>query len=292
MANAILITGNTYPARRELRAAGCLFDRDETGYIVAADNAKAREIAEERGLDVEAYDATEEQLTPATGDRLRTIRQDRIDRRVDRLNDRADRAEARADKIRATRPHHENDWAFITQPIMVGHHSEGRHRNMRKAMSNRIDREMTERTNAAELRSKADWQYPARVKGDADRSRNKAIDKARDEISNGDLVNSAIYGECIVIKVNTKTARVKMERSGSVFPVPLNFLTLIEKREPVRVEPQFKKGDLVTVSTMGGKHPGVILRRTPSAYSVKFHWHGRVEDKRTFAECYLTPRAA
>ena len=297
MTNAILITGNTYPHRRTMRAAGALFDRDEKGYIAAHDNQAARDAAGAAGLDVVEYDATDEQLTPATGERLRQIRQEKRDRYAERLRDRADAADRRANEAHNKISQGERDFLALAEPIKIGHHSERRHRKLIERYGNAMDKACTEAREAEKLRSKADWidAAPARVKGDAQRRRDAEIEIARDVFSKGDYVDT-LYGPAIIEKINQKTARVRVEKSGSCFSEPLNWLKLIEKREPVFEAPAFKKGDKVYVQSHHKQRPGVILRKTPRGYSVRYFWTTNVLgyseriEKATFVESSIQPR--
>lgn len=296
MSNAILITGNTYQHRRELRAAGCIFDRNEMGYIVSAENATARDIAERHGLDVDDYDATDEQLTPATGERLRAIRQDRIDRRRARLLDRAERAERRAGEAMNRISDGERSFLSLGEPVKVGHHSERRHRKLLDRFASAMDKSCEESSYARELRSSAEWMGDAVVKGDAEKRRQARRDAADAVISVGDLVDTCHMGRAVVLAINTKTYRVRLESSGSIYAHDKSYCSLIEKREPeAPALPKFKKGDRVLVHHFTrGDLPGVILRRTPRGYSVRYDLGNATRPiitKDTFAETDIKPAA-
>lgn len=274
--NALLITGNTYPHRRTLRGFGCLFDRDEMGYIVSSENALARDYANNQDdLDVSDYEATDEQLTPATGERLRAIRQDKINRRRERLLSQADAADRRAEEQRNRVSKQERDFLSLGEPIKVGHHSERRHRRLVDKAWDSTLKAGAEYAKAEELRQKAAWLMPAQVKGDAAKRQQARRDKADNAIDAGDLVRTSIYGEATVIKVNKKTFRICISKTGKELNVDKGYCTLLEKR-PLKnpSKPQFKKGDRVLVKPWHHRPPekGVILRRTPNGYSVEYSW--------------------
>ena len=295
MTAAILITGNTYPSRHALRAAGALFDYNEKAYIAAADNARARTAAEEAGLCVNRYDATEEQLAPATGDRLREIRQMKKDRYRDRLLARADAADQRAEKAAHRISNGEREFLALGEPIKIGHHSERRHRKLIERAWNAFEAEASEHRKADGLRRKAEGMAPARVKGDAAREHQEERDRASAAISKGDLVNTGIYGPATVTRVNKITFAVCSERTGSILKVDKAFCTLIEKRTPeAKPAPKFKKGDRVRVYPWPARADkaeyGTIRRRTPNGYSVEYTWHFRdreYTEVRTFPEASI-----
>lgn len=297
MLNAILITGNTYPNRRQLRALGCLFDRNEMGYIVCADNSEAFDFASEHGLDVAHYSATEEQLTPASGERLREIRQDRIDRRNARLLDRADRADRRAQEARDRISPHEREFLSLMEPIKTGHHSERRHRKLIERANNSSARAAKEVNKAQKLR-RAAQHTTAQIKGDAAKRDEVRREIASETISVGDLIDAGLHSPAVVIRSNAKSFTIQSEDTQAVFTRDKIFCKLLEKRAQKKpTPPRFKKGDKVLVSPWHHRAPvvGTVLRRTPKGYSVEFTWTSNAmgktthTDKATFQEHYLEP---
>jgi preprotein translocase subunit YajC len=291
MTAAYLITGKTYPLRRELRAAGCLFDRNEMGYIVAASGAdKALSIAKANGLEIADYTATAEQLTPATGERLRAIRQDKQGRRRQRLIARAEAAERRAEKHRNRVSPHERDFLSLMEPIKIGHHSEGRHRRLVEKAQKAFFAEGAELANADNLRRRADGLLMARVAGDAEAERQAARDAASATISLGDTVSSVLYGTGVVTRVNKKTFGITFDRRGVVMTIDKSHVTLVSKGTgPAKIEHKFKAGDLVTATQLMAKYEGVVKRRTSSGYSVQYTAFGKTRTQ-TFAEYQLSRR--
>lgn len=290
---AFLITGNTYPVRRELRAAGCLFDRDEMGYIVAADKAEpAKQVAEQRGLTVEPYDATDEQLTPATGERLRAIREDKRERRRERLLARADAADRRADKHNGKITRGEREFLQLCEPVKIGHHSQRRHEKLIKRARDAFFAEGEERVKAQDLRRKADWLAPVLVKGDTERKRQEKRDAATAAIAIGDTVSDPMFGVGVVLRVNTKTFTVNYPERGFRQAVDKSWCKLVAKGTgAAKLEHKFKAGDLVTATRLLAKYEGTVKRRTSRGYSVQYVSFGRTYTE-TFAECDLVLRSA
>ena len=292
--NAVLITGTTYPHRRELRSLGCLWNRDREGYLIAEEKAeRALAYALGVGLCVDHIVVEPEDLEPLTGDALRAYRQDRQTSCADRLRTRADAADRRAGEARNRVSEHERDFLRLGEPIKVGHHSEGRHRKLIARFGKAVDAEMTERRTAAELRNRADWIAPARIAGDAERQRQEIRDEVSKQIGKGDTVSNSMWGVGVVTKVNTKSFTVWYADRGFSQTVDKSWCHLVAKgaAEAAKPAPKFKAGDLVTVSRLAKTYPGIVRRRTSSGgYSVDFEFLGRTE-RASFAECYIAARS-
>lgn len=211
MATAILITGNTYTSRRELKALGGKWYPDETGWIIpVAQREAAEKIALDRGFTAEDIEVEDIALERPTGERLRAIRQERLDRRSERLNARADRLERLADEQSdKLKPY--DDYAFWTQPILVGHHSEKSHRRLRDRLSNAMDKSVQFAKEAAELRQAAEPQK-ARIAGDAERRRQAERDALDKLITIGSRVMDYCFGEGTVVRIHKKSYTVKYDR--------------------------------------------------------------------------------
>lgn len=126
-----------------------------------------------------------------------------------RWADRADRRQAQADKARAAAEallaNRNRDWAFVSQPG----HIPARAREMA-----RTDRAMgllaaakVAEDKAANLRAMSE-----RRAGDAERERQAARDAVAWSV--GQAVVSILYGPATVLKVNTKTLRLRLDRTG------------------------------------------------------------------------------
>lgn len=276
--NAILITGETYPHRRDLRATGAIWAHDLKGYLAKADNERARQTALAAGLAIEPTEADPIDLEPATGERLRALRQARIDRRRERLLAQADNADKRADQAYNRIGGHERDFLKLAEPIKVGHHSEGRHRKLIQRYNDAMSKSCEESATAAKLRQRAEWMQPAQVKGDAERAKEAEREAARASIFVGDYIDTVVFGKGIVLKRNAKTFSVKIESSGRVLAAQQHWCKLIESRAPVpdAAHPgtTWKAGDVVELSPdhFGRVYVARVNRKTPKGYSVDKFW--------------------
>lgn len=291
--DAVIITGKTYPLRRELRATGAIFDRGELGYVARADNARALAIAEAHGLAVTPYEASELQLTPATGERLRAIRQDRQDRRHDRLLKRADAADRRADKASKRISTHEKDFLRLCEPVKIGHHSQRRHEKLIKRAQDAFFAEGAERLKAQKLRNSAEWIAPAAIKGDAEARRQAKRDAVAGLFAIGDTVACIMFGQGVITRINAKTFTVTHSTRGFTFKLDKGAATLVTKGTGKADLPahKFKVGDLVTATRGFGVYHGVIARRTSRGYSVEYTTERLKQKQRcTFSENALTLR--
>lgn len=288
---ALLITGDTYPNRRELRGAGCVWSRDEGGYLVPLDKAEAARalVASLPKLKADEIEADDSVFVPLEGDALRAYRQDRQDRRAARLLARADAAERRAEQHSRRISTGERDFLSLCEPVKIGHHSEGRHRRLIERAHKAIDAEMGERAKASELRRAADWVMPARIKGDKERARQAKRDEADAIIGLYAVVHDPIFDECIVTKINAKTYTAHAIGRGFTVTVDKHWARFIRQGSAADVPaPKFKAGDKVTATRGLAKWPGVIQRRTARGYSVAYESSGRPYVE-TFSERCLLP---
>ncbi len=70
---AYLVTGKIYPVRRELRAAGGLWSRDQMGYLFCVEGmSRAVRLIERAGL------AADDAFNPLTREALRAYRQEGV----------------------------------------------------------------------------------------------------------------------------------------------------------------------------------------------------------------------
>jgi hypothetical protein len=291
---ALIITGNTYPHRRELRAAGCLWSYDRRAYVARpAENIRA--LAERFELIIETGTVDPIELEPATGERLRQIRQARRERAADRLEARAEIRTRKAAQHRAkVEPY--NDYAFWTEPLKPGHHSYNRHKNLRDRLARHMDQEAALSIEAAQLRQKAKQLRTGRaaIAGDADAARQERRDQADAVIAVGDTVDTCHYGRAVVLKVNRKTYTVRTA-SGWTTTHDKSFCRLIEKGTAADAAParKFKKGDRVRVRRLAFTAAGVVIRVNPTSYTVEYEasWTqtGKAVDK--FDESQLEAEA-
>ena len=274
--NALLITGDTYPNRRALRALGGVWQGDVKGYALPLDRRADAEALP--GLKAEETLFDGDPFKPLTPDELRAYRQDRQDRRADRLRDRAALADARAAKASNKISKGEREFWGLMEPVKVGHHSERRHRKLLNRAWDSFMEAGKEAHYADQLRRRADWLQPARVAGDAARARQEANDAARDQFAIGDTVKDIILGLGVVFRVNAKTLTIRFNSGGTYTREPRD-ISLIEKGTGAMPKPErlFKAGDAVLWHQHGKVNAAhckprkaTVQRATPKGYSVAY----------------------
>ena len=274
--HALLITGDTYPNRRALRALGGVWQADTKGYALPLNRRADAEALP--GLDVRETVFDGDPFAPLSPDALRAYRQARQDHRADRLRGRAALADARSAKASNRISKGEKEFLSLMEPVKVGHHSERRHRKLLARAQNSFMEAGKEAHYADQLRRRADYLQPARVAGDAARARQEANDAARDQFAVGDTVKDIILGLGVVFRVNAKTLTVRFNSGGTYTAEPRN-LALIEKGtgalpKPVRL---FKAGDAVLWHRHGRANiphckpvKATVQRATPKGYSITY----------------------
>lgn len=167
----ILITGETYPHRRVLRTVGAHWSPAHEGWIISAEaEPSVRAITDPVGLTVTILEEGDDALAPASYADRRASKAERHGRRAERLEARADSRERRRGEAQAAlnaNPMY-SDFGIMTEPIKVGHHSEGRHRRAKAAVSAKMDKVVTLWREEAELRGRASAAADA-AKPDAER---------------------------------------------------------------------------------------------------------------------------
>lgn len=152
---------------------------------------------------------------PAEGSEdLRQYRQRAIDSRADKLQERADKRWSEADSLYRRDQHLMNDIAFTTQPGRIPE---------RERVFKRREKVRRLAAEATELESRA-TRSRARVKGDAERRDEERRESVREWIEAGVRVRHSIMGSATVVKVNRKTARVRLDSSGNCYAEDLIFL--------------------------------------------------------------------
>lgn len=154
----ILITGNTYPHRRALRTVGACWSPALEGWVISAEaEPSVRAITDPAGLTVTILEEGDDALAPASYAERRAAKAERHGRRAERLEQRADAREWKRgleERALAANPMY-SDYSFYTEPIKAGHHSEGRHRRAKAAVSAKMDKVVTLWREEAELRGRA-----------------------------------------------------------------------------------------------------------------------------------------
>lgn len=153
---------------------------------------------------------------PTDPEAIRAYRQARANRKADRYEEWARKREQTAEAKLNSYPTMRHDWAFITQPGRIV---------ARERMNRSDERAFESLKKAEEMREKAEGLRHVRVKGDAARLDEAIRQNVLTWIKPGMTVHSGITGNCEVLKVNQKTAKVK-GKYGS-FNVQLHFLSKI-----------------------------------------------------------------
>ena len=215
---ALLITGNTFTSRRDLKALGGKWYPESEGWIIPLKQCEAAEkLAGGKNFIVEIIDVPAVALERPKGDRLRAIRQAKIDRKAERLRASLPGLRRKVDAVHAALEPY-NDFAFWSEPIKIGHHSEKRHRNLRAKLERKMSkgaevlREIEQRSQRVEHLENT----TARIAGDAERQRQverEALDKV---ISVGSVVHDFAFGTGTVVRVNKKTYSIRFA-SGSTY---------------------------------------------------------------------------
>ena len=136
----LLITGDTYLSRRDIKAIGGKSFPEQTGWIIPLKEAEgAEKLAAGKNFIVAIIEVEPEALETPTGERLRAIRQARLDRKYEQRNARADRLEKKAEEVMQSVQTYMN-MEFLTEPIKIGHHSEKGHRRLREKITRRSTR--------------------------------------------------------------------------------------------------------------------------------------------------------
>ena len=228
---ALQLTGNTYPRRLAIRALGGHFNYEaKAWHVPLAQEAACNTLADNHGLDVETVDVPDTTFDELTTEELRVLRQRKVDRKVAQKRERAARLTTEAEALRGEQP---TDYALITQPVLVGHHSQRSHEKMRERWRRNMDKEFTLRHEAKKLEQRADSmeKHAASVKGDAEARRVREREELDKVIKVGDVVHSWIYGNCTVHKVNKKTYTVTVGHSGSLLRQDKTLFEPIKRKE-------------------------------------------------------------
>ena len=164
--------------------------------------------------------------TPTDPEEIRAYRQEGADRKADRYEawgqKRVDEASATLDHIRE---HYRGDFAFNTQP---GHIPE------RARVIRREDRAFESMTKGKQMLGKAASLRHVTVAGDAEQKRQAKRDAVKAVLHVGMRVDTVIYGEGIVERINKKTATIGSTGTSRTYKtiVDLSFLRPLEETKP------------------------------------------------------------
>ena len=158
---------------------------------------------------------------PTDPEEIRSYRQEGADRKADRLEEWAEKREVKASAQLNSHPEIRHDWAFITQPG---------HIPLRARMNAGDDRACESLAVARGFREKASRLRHVRVAGDAETRRQAKRDAIKERLRIGMKVDTVIYGQGIVEKINKKTATVGKTGTSGTYKttVDLSFLRILE----------------------------------------------------------------
>lgn len=219
--------------------------------------AAGDEVVYERGIGV-----FHPACAPTDPDEIRAYRDERAERKAGRYEEWAEKRRAKAAALEKQNEPYRGDIAFNTQP---GHIPE------RARAIRRSEKAWEHSTTASEFEGKARrLRNGVRVAGDAERKREQER-KANDQIITvGDLVDTVICGPGIVLKINAKTYTCSVRDGAYKSTFDKSWCRLIEKREPVKEEYEFKPGDKVVCRRLCARYHGTVKRRTSRGYSVEY----------------------
>ena len=206
---------------------------------------------------------------PTDPEVIRAYRTERAERKAARREEWAKGHQKKAEALHGRDDHLRQDWAFVTQP---GHIPE------RARMIRRTERAWEHSKAAAVHQAKANsLRAGVVVAGDRERRRQAEREAADTLISKGDLIDSGLYGQGVVTKINAKTYTVAFRGGAFITTIDKSWARLVEKRAPSAIEYKFKAGDTVVCRRLLARYPGKVLRRTSTGYSVEYTFAGRPE---------------
>ena len=157
---------------------------------------------------------------PTDPEDIREYRQEAADRKADKYDEWAGKRETKAAADLNSMPEIRHDWAFITQPG---------HIPLRARMNRSDDRACESLQVDDGFRRKADSLRHVRVKGDAAARDAEIVVNVLSWIKVGMVVVDAHCGDCTVIKINKKTAKIRLHSTGSQFNKELIFISRIKE---------------------------------------------------------------
>ena len=217
----LLITGETYKIRREIRALGGRWNGEHKGWIVPFEKRQEAEALTGRII-IAPHEAPDDIFKPLTTEDIRAIRQDRANRKADRLEKWAESRQKKADELdKQTRPF-TSDWSFVTQPITPNAGGR-RFAKFRQKITDKVDKKYALMNEADDLLERAEsLREPVLVKGDTAKKRQAKLEFIRSQIKVGDTVTDWIYGEGVISKINQKTYKTE----GSTLLKNIEFIKL------------------------------------------------------------------
>jgi hypothetical protein len=223
MTSAILVTGDTYTNRRAIKALGGKWNKEEGGWLVPTTTlSEITELAGANDWTLDTIEIDEELLETPTGERLRAIRQDKIDRRASRLEAKANRLGNESARHSAHADPYRGDISYWTQPNINS--SGGRSfTRQRERVLNHIEKAGGLAIEAANTKREAEWlrSSTARIAGDAEARRQAVRDYNDGWVTVGIQVETHLYQtHATVTRINKKTYSIEL---------PSGFKTTIDK---------------------------------------------------------------
>lgn len=263
MVDAVLVTGDTYPHRRELARIGGRWSRDRAGYLFGTDqlNVVLNAWAELDGLSYTNVEVDPSELAPQTYADKRAARSERHERRAARYDARAEGRERKGNEVAgqlAGDPMY-NDYGIFTEPIKVGHHSEGRHRRAKERVARKMDQAVSLSREAAELRGRA---AAALAAATPDSERSAAFMMRRIEELGAELrkIERTIAGhhttglEAVPADLSTEWGQKLAARRDELTEGIAYWQALLDARGGVlHSKATIKPGDIITGQWVGGR---------------------------------------
>lgn len=164
--------------------------------------------------------------TPTDTEDIRIYRQEAASRKADKYEDWAAKRRQTAEAQLNSNPEIRHDWAFITQPGRIP---------FRERMLKADERAFESLQIAEKMEAKADSLRHVQVKGDAEKRWQSLRDLNLTRFKVGDAVNTGVYGEGTILKLNKKTAKIGNTGTSKTYTtnVDLAFLS------PIKVETPF-----------------------------------------------------
>ncbi|MFA5379860.1 MAG: DUF3560 domain-containing protein [Dehalococcoidia bacterium] len=209
MIPVIILSGDTYKIRHEIRALGGVWQHEEKQYIVP--ESKRDQVAAligTRKIEVFDSESPDNAFEPLTGDALRAYRQAKADRKAERIGARAEKKSALAESL-FEKEHRIADMIPFGQPVLCGHHSQRRHERDIERMNSLSSKACTAYQEGQHLARVAErLSRPVAIKGDAEARHEAHRQKIRESVKVGDMVNAGCFNQKQVLKINKKTLTV------------------------------------------------------------------------------------
>lgn len=193
-----IVRGTQYEDRLKMRGLGLRWDRENKAWRGKLSSEGAKEVGRKFNVTQDKQAFTEKQ-------RLAQYKKKQSEKAVD-YRQRARKLERQAsgelDDVRKQR-----DSIPFGQPILVGHHSEGSHRNFLNRMNRKEDKAIEKLRKADEYQGRANTleRRSGQPKGTAEAKRQAKREVADKTIGKGTKIKHPVYGEGTVTRVNKKT---------------------------------------------------------------------------------------